>query len=40
MDNCVVCCGRCNKSKSNTFSYEEWLAVGGAIERFRNERLR
>ena len=22
--NCVVCCGRCNRSKSNLWSYKEW----------------
>lgn len=27
VDNCVVCCERCNKSKRDWFSYEEWLAM-------------
>jgi hypothetical protein len=26
-ENCVVCCGRCNRGKSNLFSYEEWRAM-------------
>lgn len=26
-DNVVVCCWRCNDSKSNNFSYEEWYAM-------------
>jgi hypothetical protein len=34
-DNCVACCARCNRSKSNTFSFEEWVEVGKAIKRFR-----
>lgn len=25
IDNCVVCCRRCNEGKSNKFSYEEWF---------------
>lgn len=31
----VACCARCNRSKSNTFSFEEWVEVGKAIKRFR-----
>ena len=26
-DNCVVCCTRCNFSKSDRFSYDEWYAM-------------
>jgi hypothetical protein len=26
-ENCVVCCGQCNKGKSNIFNYEGWLAI-------------
>lgn len=37
-DNCVVCCSRCNQSKSNTFSYEEWLEIGKVIKRFEKKR--
>lgn len=34
-ENCVVACTRCNQSKSNTFSHEEWIWVGKAIRDFR-----
>jgi hypothetical protein len=33
--NCVVCCPRCNASKSNTFSYSEWKSVGTLIASWR-----
>ncbi len=26
-ENCVVCCTRCNRGKSNLFTYEEWFAM-------------
>jgi hypothetical protein len=26
--NCVVCCKRCNRSKSDAFTYEQWLLIG------------
>jgi hypothetical protein len=29
--NCVVCCHRCNRAKSNLFTYEEWVQVGAFI---------
>jgi len=38
-ENCVVCCTRCNKLRSNDFSYEEFLLIGKAlreINRLRN----
>lgn len=38
VDNCTVCCGRCNKSKLDTFSYEEWKYVGKAIKEFRERK--
>lgn len=25
--NCVVCCTKCNKSRSNNYSYEEWYGM-------------
>lgn len=34
-DNCVVCCPRCNRSKSNSFSYKEWVEIGKTIREFR-----
>lgn len=39
-ENCIVCCPRCNRSKSNTFSYEEWVEVGKAIKRFRRRQCK
>jgi hypothetical protein len=29
--NCVVCCARCNRAKSNHFTYEEWVEIGEVI---------
>jgi hypothetical protein len=26
-DNCVVCCGRCNRGKCDLFTYDEWRAM-------------
>ncbi len=26
-ENCVVCCGRCNKSKGAAFTYEQWYKM-------------
>jgi len=28
---CVVCCARCNRSKSNHFTYAEWVQIGALI---------
>jgi hypothetical protein len=33
-DNCVVCCSRCNRAKSNHFTYEEFVALGKVIATF------
>lgn len=30
-ENCVVCCARCNKAKSDHFTYEQWLEIGKLI---------
>lgn len=27
IDNCVLCCWKCNNSKSNRYSYEEWYEM-------------
>lgn len=35
IENCVVCCTRCNKSRSNSFTYEEWY---GMTEYFRKSK--
>jgi hypothetical protein len=32
--NCVVCCSRCNQSKSNSFTYEQWVEIGRVIKSF------
>lgn len=31
-DNCVVCCSRCNKSKGDRFTYDEWKSIGRLIQ--------
>lgn len=33
--NCVVCCSRCNRAKSNHFTYEEWVQIGAVIKSWR-----
>jgi hypothetical protein len=30
--NCVVCCPRCNRAKSNHFTYAEWRQIGALIK--------
>jgi hypothetical protein len=35
-DNCVACCDRCNKSKSNIWSYNEWRKMTSCF-RSQNE---
>lgn len=37
VENCVVCCKRCNWTKSNRFSYKEWIEMGKTIKRLREE---
>lgn len=32
VDNCVVCCTRCNISKSDRFSYEEWKEMTACLK--------
>lgn len=34
-ENCVVCCPRCNRAKSNHFTYEEWVQIGALIKSWR-----
>ena len=31
-DNCVVCCGECNRIKSNRYSYSEMLRIGSVLK--------
>ena|ERR1700690_3643756 len=33
-NNCVVCCSRCNRAKSNLFTYKEFLEIGKVIRRW------
>lgn len=33
--NCVVCCGPCNQTKSNRFTYEQMLQIGALIKSWR-----
>jgi len=37
--NLVVCCHRCNRVKSNYFSYEEMLELGKTIRKMRESKL-
>lgn len=34
VENCVVCCSRCNQAKSNFFTYEQWVEIGKVIKSF------
>ena len=34
-ENCVVCCPRCNRAKSNHFTYEEWVQIGALIKSWK-----
>ena len=34
----VVCCTRCNKGKSDLFTYEEWVEFGKCIRRMRETK--
>lgn len=34
-DNCVVCCPRCNRAKSDHFTYSEWLQIGKLIRSWK-----
>jgi hypothetical protein len=38
-DNCVVCCQRCNKVKSNEFNYEEMIKIGKVIKEIDKDKL-
>lgn len=38
-DNIVVCCGLCNMTKGNRFSYEEFLKIGKIIKEIVNNRV-
>jgi 5-methylcytosine-specific restriction endonuclease McrA len=33
--NCVVCCGECNRIKSNQYSYSEMLRIGSILKELR-----
>ena len=35
--NCVVCCARCNRAKSNHFTYEEWVKIGALIKTWQTQ---
>ena len=38
-DNVVVCCTRCNRGKSDQFSYEEWVEIGKLIKAMRERKV-
>lgn len=35
LENCVVCCKRCNIAKFNHFTYEEWKLIGAFISTWK-----
>lgn len=39
VENCVVCCKRCNSAKSDHFTYEEWVEIGDLIRRQNNRKI-
>lgn len=39
LDNCVPCCGKCNRVKTNFFSHEEFKAVVQLIKQMRNGKF-
>ena len=38
-DNCVVCCGPCNQTKSNRFTYDQMLQIGDLIRSWRTSTV-
>ena len=34
IENCVVCCSRCNLGKSNLFTHDQWVKIGKVIKTF------
>lgn len=38
LNNCVVCCGLCNFTKRDKFTYDEFLKIGVVIKNIRKER--
>jgi hypothetical protein len=36
-ENCVVCCWRCNQTKNNVYSYEEWFGMTSYFRNRKNE---
>lgn len=34
-DNCVPCCKRCNRGKSDLFTYAEWVKIGKLIKSWK-----
>jgi hypothetical protein len=37
--NLVVCCGDCNHSKLDIYTYEEWVCMTAALKQFRANKL-
>src|SRR5208337_525608 len=38
-NNCVTCCGRCNRAKSYHFTFKEWVLIGRTIRTFVKKKL-
>lgn len=38
VDNCVVCCGWCNRTKGDRFTYEEFMLLSPVLREIQNRR--
>ena len=38
IENCVPCCGLCNYTKSDNFTYDEMIKIGKVIEEIKSNR--
>jgi HNH endonuclease len=39
IENCVACCGECNRIKSNRYTYEQMLELGKVLKKLLRENL-
>lgn len=38
-NNCVVCCGRCNRIKNKFFSHEEFIEIAKILDKYRDGKF-
>ena len=38
LDNCVVCCGDCNRTKGDRYTYEEFMLLSPILRRIQKQR--